>query len=83
MVKVIKDELENLVLSILNDTIEREISRITIELHSNLGEVKSYEFPTVEQAVEFLNTAELKEVFITSDSLTLFDPPPSVDESDD
>ncbi len=83
MVKVIKDELENLVLSILDDTIEREISRITIELHSNLGEVKSYEFPTVEQAVEFLNTAELKEVFITSDSLTLFDPPPSVDESDD
>ncbi len=77
MVNVVKDELGKLVLSILDDTIEREINQITIELHSNLGEVKAYEFATVEQAVEFLNTAELKEVFITSDSLTLFDPPPT------
>lgn len=83
MVNVIKDELEILVLSILDDTIEREVERITIELHSNLGEVKAYEFSTVEQAVEFLNTAELKELFIASDSLTLFDPPPVKDEGDD
>ena len=51
-----------------------------VELHSSLGEVKAYKFLTVEQAVEFLNTAELKEVFITSDSLTLFDPPPDIGE---
>lgn len=83
MVNVVKGELENLVLSILDDTIEREICQITIELHSNLGEVKAYEFPTIEQAVEFLNKAELKEIFITSDSLTLFDPPPYINESDE
>ncbi len=83
MVNVVKDELEILVLSILDDTIEREIDRITIDLHSNLGEVKACEFETVEKAVEFLNTSELKEVFITSDSLTLFDPPPAADEGDD
>jgi len=76
MVNVVKDKLENLVLSILDDTIEREINRITIELHSNLSEVKAYEFGTVEQAVEFLNTVELKEVFISNASLNLFDPPP-------
>lgn len=83
MVKVVKSELEHLVLSILDDTIEREISRITIELHSNLGEVKAYEFPTVEQAIGFLNETELKEAFITSDSITLFDPPPYADENND
>ena len=83
MVSVVKDELANLVLSILDDTIEREIERVTIELHSNLGEVKAYEFETVERAVEFLNASELKEVFITSDSLTLFDPPPVTDEDND
>ncbi len=65
MVNAIKDELEKLVLSILDDTTERQIENVTIELHSNLGEVKAYEFATVEQAVEFLNTAELKEVFIS------------------
>lgn len=83
MVNVVKDELEALVLSILDDTLEREIDRITIELHSNLGEVKAYEFKTVDQAVEFLNTAELKEVFISSDSVTLFDPPPITDLDED
>lgn len=83
MVNAIKDELETLVLSILDDTIDREINKITIELHSNLGEVKAYEFETVEQAVEFLNAAELKEMFISSDSLTLFDPPPVIDNGDE
>lgn len=83
MVNVVKDELETLVLSILDDTLEREVSRITIELHSNLGEVKAYNFSTVEQAVAFLNTAELKDVFISSNSLTLFDPPPFTDEDDE
>lgn len=83
MVNVVKDELEILVLSILDDTIERKIDSVMIELHSNLGEVKVYEFSTVEQAVEFLNTSELKEVFITSDSLTLFDPLPVTDEGDE
>lgn len=82
MVNVVKSELANLVLSILDDTIERQVSRITIELHSNLGEVKSFEFPTVEQAVVFLNMTELKEVFILSDSLNLFAQPPSICEND-
>ncbi len=83
MVNVIKNELEKLVLSILDDTIERQIERVMIELHSNLGEVKTYEFPTITQAIDFLNTAELKHVFITSDSLTLFDPPPVLADNDD
>jgi hypothetical protein len=78
MVNAIKDELGTLVVTILDDSIEREVDRITIELHSNLGEVKAYEFSTVDEAVEFLNKAELKEVFISSDSLNLFDPPPEI-----
>lgn len=81
MVNAIQAQLEKLVLSILDDTVQREIDSVTIELHSNLGEVKAYEFSNVEEAVEFLNTAALKQVFISSDSLTLFDPPPDVDEN--
>jgi hypothetical protein len=82
MVNAIKSELEKLVLSILDDTAVREVENVMIELHSNLGEVKAYEFPSIEKAVEFLNTAELKQVFITSDSLTLFDPPPAMDSDE-
>ncbi len=80
MVNAIKDELEKLVLIILDDTVERKIDHVMIELHSNLGEVKTYEFPSIANALDFLNTAELKRVFITSDSLTLFDPPPVFDD---
>lgn len=81
MVNVIKVELKNLVLSILDDTKEREIDKVTVELRSNLGEVKTYEFSNIEKAVEFLNTTELKKMFLSSDSLTLFDPSPFIDES--
>ncbi len=82
MVKMVQNDLEKLVLSILDDSIERKIDKVSIELHSNIGEVKEYEFPNVIEAVKFLNTAEMKQVFITSDSITLFDPPPSFDDEE-
>lgn len=58
MVNVIRDELRTLVLSILDESLEREVNKILIELHSNLGEVKDYEFSTVVDAIEFLNSTE-------------------------
>jgi hypothetical protein len=72
----------DLALNILNDKTEREIDRIVIELHSTLGEVKEYAFTHVADAIVFLNTHELKRAFITSDSLTLFDPPPALDDDE-
>jgi hypothetical protein len=82
MIAGIKANLSERVLRILDDQAEREIERVTLELHSNLGEVKTYDFPEVSEAIDFLNTAELKNLFITGDSLTLFDPPPERDEED-
>jgi hypothetical protein len=75
MINFIRADLGQLVLSILDETLEREIDKVLIELRSNLGEVKGCEFGRVEDAIDFLNTAELKQVFITTDSLTLFDSP--------
>jgi hypothetical protein len=79
MINLIKKDLKTLVLNILDDRIEREIEKVMIELHSNLGEVKEYEFLSVEKAIAFLNASELQEIFLTTDSLTLFDPPPEFD----
>jgi hypothetical protein len=79
MVSRIKDNLEELILSVLDESIEREIDKVTIELHSNIGEVKLHEFGSVNEAVTFLNSEELESVFLTTDSLTLFDPPPEID----
>ena len=76
IIQTIRHELETLILNILDESLEREVERITIELHSNLGEIKVQEFSTIEEAIEFLNQHELKTVFIESGVLTLFDLPP-------
>lgn len=80
MVQIVEDELENIILTTLDDSIEREVDRVLIELHSNIGEAKIYEFSSVSEAITFLNTDELKEVFITTDSVSLFDPAPTFDD---
>ena len=82
MIDVVKQDLSKLILTILDDSIERELDRVVVEWHSNLGEVKAYEFNKIDAALEFLNNNELKNVFITSDSLTLFEPKPCFDEDD-
>jgi hypothetical protein len=77
IIDLVHEDLGKLILKTLDDSTPREISKVAVELHSNIGEVKTYEFPNVAAAVAFLNTDELKEVFLTSDSSTLFDPKPT------
>jgi hypothetical protein len=83
MVNLVKPELEKLVIGILDDKTPREIERVTIELSSNLGEVRAFEFDSVDDAIDFLNVKELKAKFIETDSKTLFDPKPFADDSDE
>ncbi|MBD3307729.1 hypothetical protein GF339_14930 [candidate division KSB3 bacterium] len=78
MVALVKDNLRSLIARILDDSVPREIEKVTIELHSNLGEVKIHEFASIFEAVEFLNSEALQDVFLTTDSVTLFDPPPEI-----
>jgi hypothetical protein len=80
MVNYIKDDLQSLILSILDNSTDREIETVTLEFRSNLGEVKEYQFASIDEAIDFLNTNELKDIFITGDSLTLFDPRPTFDK---
>jgi len=82
MINIIKDDLQKLVLSILDDSAEREIDTVTLEFRSTLGEVKEYQFDSIDKAIDFLNTNELKDIFITGDSLTLFDPRPTFEDDD-
>lgn len=79
MIDSIKDSLEELVDNILDDSTEREISKVLVELVSNSGEVKVHEFESVSEALEFLQQEDLKELFLTTDSYSLFDPPPTFD----
>lgn len=80
MVNTVRDDLETLILSIIDDSTEREIESVTLEFRSNLGEIREYKFESVDEAIEFLNANELKDIFIVGDSLTLFDPRPTFED---
>lgn len=83
MVNTIKADLESLILSILDDSTERQIESVTLEFRSNLGEVSEYKFNSIYEALDFLNTNELKDIFIVGDSLTLLDPRPTFEDEED
>ncbi len=80
MIDPIKDNLVILIENILDDTVEREVDKILVELISNLGEVKVYEFESISDALDFLQDDDLKDLFLTTDSDSLFDPPPDLFE---
>lgn len=76
MASYVEIQMTELITKILDDTIDRTVEKVLVELVSNLGEVKVYEFANVDNAVDFLNEENLEGEFLTTDSLTLFDPPP-------
>ena len=80
MIDSIKDNLVVSIEDILDDTTEREVDKVLVELISNLGEIKVYEFKSVSDALDFLQQGDLKELFLTTDSYSLFDPPPEFDD---
>ena len=79
MINCIRSDLLNLISQILDESLERKVEKIVVEVVSNLGELKIYEFQSIEAALEFLEQHREKELFLKTDSLTLFDPPPVLD----
>lgn len=80
MIDSIKDNLVTLIENILDDTVEREVHKVLVELISNLGEVKVYEFESISDALDFLQQDDLRDLFLTTDSYSLFEPPPEFDD---
>jgi hypothetical protein len=77
MIAFIEDKLIPLIANVLDESIERTIKKVVLELVSNLGEIKVFEFDDINSALEFLESENLGDVFLTTDSLSLFDPPPT------
>ena len=78
MINPIKYSLIILIENILDDTVEREVDKVLVELISSLGEVKIYEFESISDALDFLQEDGLKDLFLTTDSDSLFDSPPDL-----
>ncbi len=76
MIQVIEARLFGRIEDILDESVPREVDKVIIELISNLGEVKIFEFDSVDKAIEFLEQEGLEAHFVLTDSVTLFEPPP-------
>jgi hypothetical protein len=75
IIESVRHPLAELLEKTLSDDIQREISRVAIEIHSNLGEVKRFEFASRQDALDFLEDFSLEEMLDHSASFTIFDLP--------
>lgn len=64
---------------ILDDSIPRTLDKISVEIHTNIGEVRRFEFDTMQDALEFIENFGFDRMFKIEDALTLFDLP-EIDE---
>ncbi len=86
MVSEIKPDLEKAIELTLDNTTKREVSRVTIEIHTNIGEVKTFEFSDVNSALDFLEDFTIEAILDHDNSFALFDKPEVIaddDEEDD
>lgn len=81
MIAEIKPDLEAAIEKTLDNSVKREVERVTIEIHTNIGEVKRFEFASIKEALDFLEDFSFEEILNNADSFTLFDNP-EVEEED-
>ena len=65
----------------MDDSIPRSVDRVSVEVHTNIGEVKRFEFDSINEAIEFLEDFGFEELFNSGNSFTLFDLP-EIDEDE-
>jgi hypothetical protein len=80
MVDCIKDDLTTAIFYIINDKTNRIITKISLNLYSNLGEVKTHSFKDSSQTIEFLQSTDYTEEFTSKYQKNLLDKP-VIDES--
>jgi deoxyribodipyrimidine photolyase-like uncharacterized protein len=79
MIELVKPDLETAIHKILDDSIPREVDKVAVEVHTNIGEIKRFEFGTIQEALKFLKDFGFDEIFSSSGSFTLFDLPTLMD----
>lgn len=82
MIELIKADLEKAILLTLDDTVVRDVKKIVIEVHTNLGEVLTFEFTSPQEAVDFLSDFGLDDILNPEDAIAIFDGAPSVSSGD-
>lgn len=75
MVDSIKDNLFETLRTVLDDSIPREISKVIIEIKTSKGETMRISFDSSEEAIEYLESLQLNDIFNESSFISIFEPP--------
>lgn len=75
MIEEVKNGIEVAIEKTLDNSTKREVEKVTIEVHTNIGEVKRFEFSNIEEALDFLEDFSFEEMLNNKNSFTLFDVP--------
>ena len=75
MINAIKPSLIAAIEKTLDNTAERVVEKVALEIHTNIGEVKRFEFDSIEDAMNFLEDFSMEEMLNNADSFSLFDKP--------
>lgn len=75
MIAEIKPDLEEAIEKTLDNSAKRKVEKVSIEIHTNIGEVKRFEFENIEAALNFLEDFSFEEMLNNAHSFTLFDKP--------
>ncbi len=75
MIAEIKPAIEAAIEKTLDNSAKREVEKVTIEVHTNIGELKRFEFKSIQEALDFLEDFSFEEMLNNADSFTLFDNP--------
>lgn len=75
MIAIVKTDVEAAVEKILDNSTKRDVEKVAIEIHTNIGEVKRFEFADIQSALDFLEDFSFEEILNNADSFTLFDIP--------
>lgn len=78
MVTDIKPDLEKAIELTLDNSTIREVDKVVLEIHTNIGEVATFEFPNVDAALDFLEDFTIEEMLDHKSSFTLFDQPKEI-----
>lgn len=75
MIAEIKADVEAAIEKTLDNSTKRDVEKVTVEIHTNIGEVKRFEFSDIQSALNFLEEFSFEEMLNNADSCTLFDIP--------
>ncbi len=82
MIAEIKPDIEAAIEKTLDNKAKREVEKVAIEIHTNIGEVKRFEFKNIEEALNFLEDFSFEEMLNNANSFTLFDKPETKDDEE-